>query len=363
IELIHTEEGVAQSNGDNSYTYHYNLSDHLGNVRYSFDIYEGVVRRLQADDYYAFGKKVSLVAGNNQYLYNGKEVQEELGEQYDYGTRFYDPVIGRWNVIDPLAEKMRRHSPYNYGFNNPIRFVDPDGMAPTDWYKSEDGKKIQWFDGSGPQKGFNNIGSSATLASTRGDVSLGSVKLNADGTATNAQTGENATASISGKTDIIGKVDNTVKDAVDFAGTGLDIASAGATMVAESKMTSLMGQGYTSGTSGLMGAAAQSAKSLSGFGSTLGNSATLISGGVLAYEGVQVYNGQMDGGRFGYHATSFGTALGVGFVAGGPAGATVGLAAKSGEVAYDTSKQTVMTMNGQWNNFVQSIINATMGGR
>jgi len=132
FNFVQTEEGkAAYLPTTGGFDYYYYLGDNLGNTRLTFDTKTSLATTYQTDDYYPFGLEIprgTIPNPKNEYLYNKKELQEELG-QYDYGARFYDPVIGRWNVIDPLAEDDESLSPYNYGENNPILMTDPDGMA------------------------------------------------------------------------------------------------------------------------------------------------------------------------------------------------------------------------------------------
>jgi len=113
------------------YVYEYFLKDHLGNTRLT-EKSTGAFYQIQ--DYYAFGMDIIpqvFDSPDNRYKYNGKEWEDEMNwNLYDYGARFYDPVIGRWTTVDPLAEVSRRWTPYNYVEDDPIRLTDPDGMCP-----------------------------------------------------------------------------------------------------------------------------------------------------------------------------------------------------------------------------------------
>ena len=131
ILFVQTEEGRALPNG-NTYLYQYYLKDHLGNTRVTFTKNSsGIATNIQENEYYAFGLAAavqSTPSPANRYLYNGKEVQTDLTNQYDYGARFYDPVIGRFTTVDPLADQSESQSPYHAFSNNPINTLDPNGL-------------------------------------------------------------------------------------------------------------------------------------------------------------------------------------------------------------------------------------------
>jgi RHS repeat-associated protein len=179
LQFFPHPEGYVKSTptaeGNPTYDYVYNYTDHLGNIRlsYTLDPYTNVLKILEENHYYPFGLKHTNYSGGKKtilketeidpkrvgpsaddlykYKYNGKEWQDELGLNfYDYGARNYDPAIGRWMNIDPLAENSRRWNPYNYAYNNPIYFVDPDGMQaiPRDSYGrdlTKVGGKIEFY--------------------------------------------------------------------------------------------------------------------------------------------------------------------------------------------------------------------------
>ena len=159
LEAIYHSEGRV-TNIDGTLKYEYAIKDHLGNTRIMFCDRngDGVIKPENAQEpsevtqenhYYAFGMNMEFggwantpSVTDNLHQYNGKELNTDFGLNWnDYGARFYDPAIARWNVIDPMAEKMRSYSPYNYGYSNPIRFIDPTGMKPHRFLDDEDDLK------------------------------------------------------------------------------------------------------------------------------------------------------------------------------------------------------------------------------
>ncbi|WP_276833709.1 RHS repeat-associated core domain-containing protein, partial [Chryseobacterium cucumeris] len=135
LDFVSTSEGF-YSFAENRYIYNY--KDHLGNIRVSFGKNNaGVVQTMDVNNYYPFG--LNHIGGSNysnfgsfyNYKYNGKELQET--GFYDYGARMYMPDLGRWGVVDPLAEIYYPMSAYHMSGNNPILFIDSNGMNYDDY--------------------------------------------------------------------------------------------------------------------------------------------------------------------------------------------------------------------------------------
>jgi RHS repeat-associated protein len=156
LQFFPTAEGYVKNtpvSGTNSYSYVFNYTDHLGNVRLSYtkNPSTNALTILDENNYYPFGLTHkgynNLVSTNNpaeKLLYNGKELQDELGlDMYDFGARLYDRQLNIWRTIDPFAEKFSYVNPYVYCLNNPVNMVDPDGKAPENDYGIDDAGKVR----------------------------------------------------------------------------------------------------------------------------------------------------------------------------------------------------------------------------
>lgn len=119
------------------YFYH---PDHLGS---SSLITNGSGDLVQHIQYVPFGEvfvEERNATWSTPYKFNGKEQDEETGLCY-YGARYYDPRTSVWLSVDPLKGKTLNVSAYVYCYNNPVRYIDPDGR-----YNTETGANIsRWM--------------------------------------------------------------------------------------------------------------------------------------------------------------------------------------------------------------------------
>ena len=136
LESVATDEGRIVMDGT-AVKDEWHVRDHVGNVRSVVWLNAPAgtsvsASILEQNDYLPFGTRLpgSRTDQSNRYRYAGKEEQDIAGMDLclmDFGARYYDAFVGRWNAVDPLAHKYFGMSPYNYCGNDPVNKVDPDG--------------------------------------------------------------------------------------------------------------------------------------------------------------------------------------------------------------------------------------------
>jgi RHS repeat-associated protein len=146
LERIPNTEGAVTKNASGVFEYEYVLRDHLGNTRATFKDgnNDGIVTNAdisQINHYYPFGLNMEgnwtpsgANGGGNKYQYNGKEWNDDFGLGWNHHDwRFLDVATNRFVTVDRLSEEedQEQLTPYQFAYNNPIRYDDPDGQCPT----------------------------------------------------------------------------------------------------------------------------------------------------------------------------------------------------------------------------------------
>ncbi|WP_103068807.1 DUF6443 domain-containing protein [Aquimarina sediminis] len=143
LEFFNHPEGYVEKEAD-GYKYIYQYKDHLGNIRLSYKDADknGSIAQseiVEEKNYYPFGLEHkgynnTITGREHPYTFNGKEFEQSLNlNTFDLGARHYDPAIGRFMVVDPMADFINNQSPYQLANNNPIQFVDDFGFGKCGW--------------------------------------------------------------------------------------------------------------------------------------------------------------------------------------------------------------------------------------
>ncbi|EOZ96875.1 ATP binding protein [Indibacter alkaliphilus LW1] len=315
----------------------YELSNHLGNVlavvsdRIHMNGDSTWAEVLSRTDYYPFGLEMTGRTESSGYRYgfNGKEKDPsgQWGNQshYDYGFRIYNPEIGKFLSVDPLADHPKQigMSPYSAFWNNPIRYNDPDGRCPECEENVIDPTDGQSYTSTGGAEYSFGNGEWTRNGGMLDEVTVTASRSGNEGMSLNSPSQFGGGVNLGPLKDI---------------GSGADYASGviGLTQVG------MLEYRMSLPVSNKIGTFSSFSRTYQGLGvasKTLGRVGYAGAGvGVyLDYKSMQ--SGEISAGRFGYRTGSLGVSVGTGAAVGGPwgaaAGATVGGISIGAEYVYD----------------------------
>jgi len=148
---------IIDGSDDYSYEYEYYHNNYLGSAQ---AITNASGSTIWSRDYYPFGSDKDASGTGNDYKFTGKVEAKRRSRTrsvgkwdeeillYYFWHRYYDPALGMFRQVDPLWYKYPSLSPYVYAGDNPVVFIDPDGL---DWYDLNDDANLQWIEGSEDQ--------------------------------------------------------------------------------------------------------------------------------------------------------------------------------------------------------------------
>jgi RHS repeat-associated protein len=158
LEFFSQPEGRCVAAGA-GFRYEYHYRDHLGNLRLAFSDLDGdgeaeVSEVLQEAAYYPYGMRheglaAPAVGVPHRFLFQGKELEGAFGVDWmDFGARRYDAQVGRWWGVDAMANDRSDWTPYRFGLDNPIRYLDRDGNNESTWVTQNDDGTYSVFGGN-----------------------------------------------------------------------------------------------------------------------------------------------------------------------------------------------------------------------